>query len=192
MLQLAVFDGCPFTLACTHSADAGIQDIVPSDATLISRSTRNQHGNGTPILATMRLYRLLQLAIFVFCPFTRTFIHPVDAGIQDIVPSLITLYLRSTRNEHGNCGPILATVCLNRIYSLLSSSAVHLSVRIHYHRRVVAGIQDIVPSVPALIFRSTWNQRGNFLPILVTVVYLWTWKMINAIRSLYVSAAVLV
>jgi hypothetical protein len=27
----------------------------------------------------------------------------------------------------------------------------------------------IVPSVPTLLFRSTWNQRGNYIPILVAV-----------------------
>jgi hypothetical protein len=39
---------------------------------LTSRSTRNQRGNCTPILTTVHLHCILQLDVFVFCPFTRT------------------------------------------------------------------------------------------------------------------------
>jgi hypothetical protein len=70
MVQLNVFGSRPFTLAPTRPADAGSQGIMPSTLTLISRSTRNPSANCDPILATMRLYRILQLAVFVFCPFT--------------------------------------------------------------------------------------------------------------------------
>jgi hypothetical protein len=37
---------------------------------------------------------------------TRTIIRPVDAGIQDMMPSTTTLQFRSTRNQRGNCTPI--------------------------------------------------------------------------------------
>jgi hypothetical protein len=38
--------------------------------TLSFRSIRNQSGNFIPILATKPFYSFLQLAVFVFCPFT--------------------------------------------------------------------------------------------------------------------------
>jgi hypothetical protein len=56
------------------------------------------------------LYCALQLALFIFCPFTRTSLRPVDARIQEIISSILALLLRSTRNERGSCTPILATV----------------------------------------------------------------------------------
>jgi hypothetical protein len=96
--------------ASTLSADAGIHGFMPSVATLIIRSTRNQRGNCFPILATVRLYRILQLCVLGVSPITRASTRPVDAGIQDILPSVFTLTFRSTRNHRGNCSPILATV----------------------------------------------------------------------------------
>jgi hypothetical protein len=97
-LQLAVFICCPSTCASIRLVDAGIQDTSPSFITLSFRSTRNQRGNGIPILATVRFYRILQLAVFVFCPCTRSSSRQGDAGIQEIIPSAITLFFRSTRN----------------------------------------------------------------------------------------------
>jgi hypothetical protein len=82
ILQLSFFDCFPITLASTRSADAGIQDTMPSLITLISRSTRNQSGNWTPILVTAFLYPILQLAVFDCCSFTLAPIHCVDAGIR--------------------------------------------------------------------------------------------------------------
>jgi hypothetical protein len=146
ILQLAVFVFCPFTRAFIRPVDAGIQDSMPSATTLCSRSTRNQSSNCAPILATVPLNRILQLAVFVFCPFTRAFIRPVDAGIQDSMPSATTLYSRSTRNQSSNCAPILATVPLNRIlqvavfvfYPCTCTSISHL---------VDTGIQGRTPSL---------------------------------------------
>jgi hypothetical protein len=76
---------------------------------------RNQRGNCGPILATVRI---LQLLIFVYCPFTPTSIRSADDGIQDLLPSVITLTSRSTRDQSGNCRPILATAPLYRILQL--------------------------------------------------------------------------
>jgi hypothetical protein len=56
--------------------------------TLTYRSTRDQGGDSDPILVTARLHRILQLLIFVYYPFTRTFIRSVDAGIQDTMHDL--------------------------------------------------------------------------------------------------------
>jgi hypothetical protein len=72
----------------------------------------------TPIFATVRLYSIFQLAVFDCCSFTRTFIRLVDAGIEDLTPSVVTLIFRSTRNQRGNCTPILVPVCLYRIPQL--------------------------------------------------------------------------
>jgi hypothetical protein len=69
-----------------------MQGKMPSLTTLVFHSTRNQSSNCSPIIATVRMYCILQLAVFVFCPFTLVSIHPVNAGIQDIVPSIITLF----------------------------------------------------------------------------------------------------
>jgi hypothetical protein len=91
--------------------------IIPSIYTLNSRSTRNQRGNSNPILATVRSFRILQLAVysilqhvvFVFRPWTCASGGPVDAGAQGIAPSVPTrLQFRSTRNQQrANFTPFL-------------------------------------------------------------------------------------
>jgi hypothetical protein len=57
---------------------------------------------------------------FFFCPATLASPRSAAAGIQDMLPSLSTLTFRSTRNQRGNCIPIVATVRLyrNRILQL--------------------------------------------------------------------------
>jgi hypothetical protein len=144
-LQLDGFIFWSFTLTSTRSAEAGIQVFLPSIPTLKSRSTRNQCGNYGPILATVPLYRILQFVVFVWCPFTRTFIRPVDAGIQGIMPSLKTLISRSTRHQRGNYDPVLVTVRLYRILQLA------IFVFCPFTRvltcPVDAGIQGSLPSV---------------------------------------------
>jgi hypothetical protein len=86
--------------------DAGMQDIHPSVIRLCFRSTLNQLGNCTPILATSRLCCILQLAVFDYCPFTRASSHQGDAGVLDFIPSALTLTSRSTRDQRGDCDPI--------------------------------------------------------------------------------------
>jgi hypothetical protein len=56
------------------------QDL-PSALTTLFRSTRNQRGNRNPILATVRLYCILQCAVFDCRPFTSTSTRLADAGI---------------------------------------------------------------------------------------------------------------
>jgi hypothetical protein len=107
----SVFDYCPFTRTFSSQGDAGIRGMLPSVTTLPSRSIRNQRGNRDPIFATVRLYRILQLAIFDCCPAIR----PVDARNQFITPSAPTLTIRSTRNQRGNCNPI----CLILVLAIL-------------------------------------------------------------------------
>jgi hypothetical protein len=43
---------------------------------------------------------MLQLAVYNCCPFTHTSIQ-VDAGIQDNLPSITTLSLRTSRSQRG-------------------------------------------------------------------------------------------
>jgi hypothetical protein len=146
-LQVGRFPGA-FACCCLRH-----QDIIPSFATLLFRSTRNQHGNCKPILATVRLYSILQLAVFVWRPRTHTLIHSVDVGNQDIMPSALTLTSCSTRYQRGNCNPILVTV---RLYRLLQLAVfVCCPFTRTFILPVDAGIQDIAPSVATLISRST-------------------------------------
>jgi hypothetical protein len=57
------------------------QDL-PFVPTLFFSSTRDQRGNCTPILATMRLYSILQLAVFNCCPFTPAFTLQLMMGFK--------------------------------------------------------------------------------------------------------------
>jgi hypothetical protein len=45
--------------------NGGIQDLLSSTPTLLFRSTQDQRGNCTPIRATVHLYRILQLDVFL-------------------------------------------------------------------------------------------------------------------------------
>jgi hypothetical protein len=165
ILQVAVFICLSAAVASTHCADIGTQDFIPSLAALSIHSTRNQFSNCDPIHVTVRLYYIPQLAVFVCCPFTRTSIRPDDVGIQDMVPSVMTLHFFLTWNQRG---PILATVRFYR--SIQLGSSVYLPVRpVTFKNLVDAEIQGIMPPVLTLHFRSTWNQRGNCGPILATV-----------------------
>jgi hypothetical protein len=98
-----------------------------------------------PILATVRLYCIRQLAVFAFCPFTHTFIRsPVNAGIQETIPSIITPLFRSTWNQSGNCGPILATV---RLYCIIQLAVFDCCPSIlTSSRQGNARIQGMLPS----------------------------------------------
>jgi hypothetical protein len=91
ILQVAVFDCCPFTSTFIRSVDVWIQGILPSVSPLTCCSTLHQRSNCIPILATVRLYRIFQLAVFVFCPFSGTSIRLVDARIEGTIPSVTTL-----------------------------------------------------------------------------------------------------
>jgi hypothetical protein len=166
--QLPVSVFCPFTpLSRRRSDDAGIQGILPSTPALFFRSIWKQRRNFLPILATVRFYCILQRGVFVWCPATFASTCSVDAGIQAINPSTMTLYTRSTRNQRGNCGPILATV---RFYCILQRVVFVFSpATLASTCSVDAGIQAIVPSIPTLLFRSAWNQGGNCIPIIATV-----------------------
>jgi hypothetical protein len=97
--------------------------IMPSTRALTSRSTRNQRGNCVPILATVHLYRILQLVVFLFCPCPRTSSRPVDAGVlpglPGTMPSTIALVYRAIQNQRGDCTPILGTVHVYRILQLV-------------------------------------------------------------------------
>jgi hypothetical protein len=69
-----------------------------------------QRGDCGLILATVHLYRILQLVIFVFCPCIRTCLVTDRCCASSNVPSVITLLFRSTRNQSGNCDPICPVI----------------------------------------------------------------------------------
>jgi hypothetical protein len=83
------------------------------------------------------------------------------------MPSVITLAFRSTRDQRGNCDPILATMHL--YCSLQLEVFVFCPFTRTPNRSVDARIQVITPYLLALNFRSTWNHRGNCGPMLATV-----------------------
>jgi hypothetical protein len=62
--------------------------------TLSSRSTQDQRGNCKPILAIVHLYRILQLVVFIWGPFTLTRSRPDITGIDGLVPPALTLGFR--------------------------------------------------------------------------------------------------
>jgi hypothetical protein len=70
------------------------------------------------------------------------------------LPSVITLFCCSIRNQRGNCTPILATVSF---YCMRQRVFFWCPATLPSSRPVDAGIQDILSSVFALISRSTWN-----------------------------------
>jgi hypothetical protein len=91
---------------------------MPSSTTLPFRSTWHERCNCIQILAIVHLYRILQLDVFVGCPFTRTPSRLVDAEIHGFMPHITTLSVRSSLHECGNCIPILAIVNVYRILQL--------------------------------------------------------------------------
>jgi hypothetical protein len=115
--------------AVLFSADCSTIRVhaFPSCRTLFARSTWNKCGNSDPIILTARQYHIVQLAVFVFCPFTLASSRSADARIQ-FLPSMTTLCFRSTRSEQGNRDPILVTLRFYRILQLADSSSPHLPV----------------------------------------------------------------
>jgi hypothetical protein len=83
------------------------------------RSIWKQRGNFNSIHAAVPLYRMLQLVVFVSCPFTSKLIRPVGSRIQVIMPSTRTLSFRSIRHHCGNFIPIIAAVHSYRIFQLV-------------------------------------------------------------------------
>jgi hypothetical protein len=98
-----------------------VQSLDPSFIVLHIRSARNQHSNSGPMIAVPIdaecRCRFSQLCVFFNCPFTS-----VDVGVQSLGPSSTSLHVRSTRNQHSNCNPIIAepinAVLLYRISQL--------------------------------------------------------------------------
>jgi hypothetical protein len=196
---------------------------VPAAPALTFRSTLNQRGKCGPIFITVRLYRILQRAVFEFCPFTlsrhaqcldpryhaicsstvfafdpepeRTF-QPKPCHRAFVPhPSASCLRLLFTYpcvHQSGRCGdPRYRAICFYTVYSFDTEPALHripilATVRLYCilqraifdcypftlasTRQGDAGIQDIVPLLSTLLFRSTWNQRGNCDPTLAPCV----------------------
>jgi hypothetical protein len=122
-LQLDVFVLCPITLA---SSRPGIQALAPSVMTLTFRWTRDQCDDFIPFLATVHLYRILQLAVFLFCPFTPTFSHLVDAEIQGILPSAPTLFFVRPGTSAATSSQLLPPCVCTEFFRLMSSFFIHV------------------------------------------------------------------
>jgi hypothetical protein len=82
-----------------------------------------------PPAHTVHLYRLLQLDVFVCCPFTRASTRSADAGVQDIIPSFITLLFIRPGTSAAIAAQSLPPCICTESFSLLSSSFVHLPAR---------------------------------------------------------------
>jgi hypothetical protein len=98
---------------------------------------RNHSGNCDPTFLTVRVYRTLQLDVFVFSPFTPTSTRPVNSRIKDIAPSVVTLDFRSTRDERSSCDPILVTMHSYR--SLQLDNFVFPPLPVHSLDRLILG-----------------------------------------------------
>jgi hypothetical protein len=111
----------------------GAPVIVSSTRTLYFRSTRNQRGNCSPILAIVIRYCILQLAVFIWCPFTHTCVRLVALGMQGIVPSTPTLFCRSTLSQLRNGSPTFALVllyCIRQLAVFILCPFTHTCVRL--------------------------------------------------------------
>jgi hypothetical protein len=165
--QRAVFICCPFSRTCARLVALGVQSIVPSMRTLCFCSTRNQLGNSSPTFVLVPHNCIRQRAVFFCCPYTQTCGRIVALGVQHIVPPILTVYFRSTRNQLGNSSPIFALVLLYCIHQ--RTVFICCPFTRTCGRLVVLGVQGIVLSSSTLYFRSTRNQRGNYSPIFALV-----------------------
>jgi hypothetical protein len=146
--QLSVFEFVPFTRTSIHPVDVGIQVIFPSATALTCRSTRNQRCG--PILATVRVYCILQLAV----PFNQSILvhwtgrcwNPRMYAIHSCTVFLLDPVLHLRPNA---CCHTFVLYCLPQ-----------LGQYIHPFGRGV-GIQGIVPLTTTLPFHSTCNQLGH-------------------------------
>jgi hypothetical protein len=112
----------------TSSCYVRVRVFLPSFPTLFFRSIRNQRGNCDPTLVTVRLYRALQLADFVFSPFTLAFIRPGDTEIQDIMPSVATLFFVRPGIIAAIAAQSLPPCISTEFFSLRFSPFVHVPV----------------------------------------------------------------
>jgi hypothetical protein len=153
------------TASCSLSSSS-----VPSMPTLLLRSTRNQRGNKSPIIAIVLLFCIFQRDVFVCCPFTLACDRLVTLGFQGTVPSMPTLLLfLSTRNQRDNRSPILAIVLLYCIFQLAVFFLCLFTLACD--RLLALGVQGTVPSTLTLCFRSTRNLLRNSSPIFAIVFF---------------------
>jgi hypothetical protein len=95
-----------------------IQIEDPSLTTLFMHSTGNQRSNCDPVIARF-LYRLRQLCVFFWCPFT----HVLFIGRIQIADQTSTALLtRSTGgNQRSNCDPAFFAIFLYHFGQLCAS-----------------------------------------------------------------------
>jgi hypothetical protein len=165
-------ESLPFLLSINSHVRTSHRSCRPRHCAIYSytvffRSTANQRGNRSPILAIVLLYCIFQRAVFFFCPCTRMRGRLVVLTDQGTMPPMHKLLVRSTRKQRGSCHPFLAVMLL--YYILQLDVFFFCPFTLACGRRMALGFQGTVPSTPTLAFRSTRNQCGNSSPVLAIV-----------------------
>jgi hypothetical protein len=148
---------------------------VPSILTMHFRSTWNQGSTFELVLLypNPAACRLLLLSI----------IYPCERSNRRSlrsrnIPSILTPFFCSTRNQRRNCSPIYPVLFTELVLAVclycMSQHVVFFccpSFILAYGRLVALCAQEIVPSIRTLYFRSTWNQLGSRIPLLAVVLF---------------------
>jgi hypothetical protein len=192
-----IFQLVVFVVSSINGTPGGVQENKPSIHTLAFRSTSNHFGNGIPIIASELLSRIFQLFVFAVSPFAGTH-HGVQETMPfhltlfsldliEVLPSILTLFFRSTKNLFGNGIPSIA--CWS--YEL----AIHLQVRIvgsktpcHalIHSLFSFDLIAVSPSILTLYFRSAKNHFGNSIPLIAAEALYRIFQLVVFVRrSIY-------
>jgi hypothetical protein len=124
----------------------------------------NQYISSREVIATVDCTASYSLLSSPSAQLPVTSIRPVTAGIQSVVPSLITLYFR------GNFLPIgVNRVSLKVELQATPSTPSGRESSTAASLLLVTTLQELPPSVTTLFLRSTRNECGNCTPILATV-----------------------
>jgi hypothetical protein len=99
--QLCVFFHCPFV--CVGRGP----NSRPSLTTPCIRSSLNQRSNSDSIIAAVFLYRISQLCVFFWRPFTCA-----DVGVQRLVPPTVTFFIRADLEPERQLRPMCCRVSL--------------------------------------------------------------------------------
>lgn len=98
-----VFFFRPFPLV-----DVRIQMIVPSFSALFAQTTFELTSNKAPFLVPVKLHQADHLGVFLRCPW------PLDkTGLENLLPSMEALDIRTSRQPRGNLLPALALIVRN-------------------------------------------------------------------------------
>jgi hypothetical protein len=137
--------------SCSSSAMISIFGGAALQKTALAfRSTRKQQGNCGLILATVHLYRIQKLHVFVFCPFTSS--RSINVG------KALCHFLRHYLFVRPVTSVAIAAQSFSQRDSIVDVFICCPATRTSIRPGLVnVWIQGIVPSVPALAFHSTRN-----------------------------------